>query len=111
MKNIKKFLIGAATIVLLACESNSNAADVTLYFMPGCPHCHNAINFFDSELKDVSVEKIDITKGGKNIERFNEQLNKCGITSRGVPLMIIKGECLQGYGPETGATIKQKLGK
>jgi glutaredoxin len=106
---MKKLLIGAAAIMLFAC--GSDAADITLYFMPGCPHCHNAINFFEKELKDASVEKIDITKGGTNTERFNSQLEKCGLTSRGVPLMIVKGECIQGFGPETGAEIKQKLGK
>ncbi|MDR2269202.1 MAG: glutaredoxin family protein [Rickettsiales bacterium] len=106
---MKKLLIAASAVALFAC--GSDASDVTLYFMPGCPHCHNAINFFETEMKDVSVEKVDVTKGGKNVERFNDQLKKCGLTSRGVPLMVIKGECLQGFAPEISIQIKQKLGK
>ncbi|MDR2770119.1 MAG: glutaredoxin family protein [Rickettsiales bacterium] len=105
-----KFLAVAATAALFACKQ-TDAADLTLYFMPGCPHCHNAIEFIDSELAGVSVEKIDITKGGFSTDKFNAALKKCGLESRGVPLIIIKGQCLQGYGPERGAEIKKILGK
>lgn len=108
---MKKLLIAASALALFACGSDSGAADVTLYFMPTCPHCHNAINFIDSELKGVSVEKIDVTKGGKNLERFNDQLTKCNFTSRGVPLMVVKGKCLQGFAPEVGEEVKKILGK
>jgi glutaredoxin len=106
----KKFLALSATVMLLACKQ-TDAADLVLYFMPGCPHCHNAIEFIDAELSGVSVEKIDITKGGSNTDKFNAALKKCGLESRGVPLMIVKGQCLQGYGPERGAEIKKILGK
>ena len=106
---MKKILIAGAAGVLFAC--GSDAADITLYYMPGCPHCHYALEFFDKELKDVPVEKVNITEGGRAIERFNAALKKCNLTSRGVPLMIVKGECIQGYAPEVGAQIKAKLGK
>ncbi|MDR1071188.1 MAG: glutaredoxin family protein [Rickettsiales bacterium] len=108
---MKKLLIAASALAMFACGSDSGASDVTLYFMPTCPHCHNAINFIDTELKGVSVEKIDVTKGGKNLERFNDQLTKCNFTSRGVPLMVVKGKCLQGFAPEVGEEVKKILGK
>jgi glutaredoxin len=106
---MKKILTMTAAVALFAC--GSDAADITLYYMPGCPHCHNAINFFDSELKGVSIEKINVTEGGKAAERFGAALKKCNLTSRGVPLMIVKGECIQGYAPEVGEQIKKILGK
>lgn len=114
---MKKILLTVSTLALFAC--GSDASDITLYYMPGCPHCHNAINFLDSEIinnvkiesRAVTVEKIDVTKGGKNAARFNEQLKKCSLTSRGVPVIVVKGECIQGFGPETGEQIKVKLGK
>jgi glutaredoxin len=112
-ENMKKLLIAASAIALFACDSgSSNASDIKLFYMPGCPHCHNAIAYLDSELKDVSVEKIDITtKDQKNYRRFEKQVEKCKLTSRGVPVIVVKGECLQGWGPEQGPAIKQKLGK
>jgi glutaredoxin len=106
---MKKLLIAASAVVLFAC--GSDAADVTLFYMPTCPHCHNAINFIENELKGTSIEKIDVTKGGKNIERFNNQLVKCNITSRGVPLMVVKGKCFQGFTAEIGTQVKEALGK
>ncbi|MDR1826365.1 MAG: hypothetical protein LBQ49_01585 [Rickettsiales bacterium] len=108
---MKKVLALGAAALLFACGSDSPSSDVTLYYMPGCPYCHQAIDFFDKELKGVSVEKVNITLGGKAMERFSAALEKCGSTSRGVPLMIVKGECIQGFAPEVGDRIKTIAGK
>ena len=106
---MKKLLITIPALLLFACGSKT--PDITIFYMPGCPYCHHAIDFFDAELKGVVVEKVNVAEGGKNMDRFNEALRKCNISSRGVPLMIVKGECIQGYAPEVGARIKEKFGK
>ena len=104
---MKKYLLIVCSVFLFACKAN--AADVTLFYMPTCPHCHHAMGFFEKEMKTTTVEKVDVSKGGKNAERFFAQLKKCNITSQGVPLMVIKGKCLQGFGSESGDKIKNML--
>jgi len=109
---MKKMLIAAiATLALAACGKSEQSSDITLYYMPGCPHCHYAMDFFASELAHATLEKINVTEAGKNQERFLKALEKCGLSSRGVPLIIVQGECIQGYAPEVGAMIKEKLSK
>jgi len=93
-------------LALTACSSEK----VTIYFLPGCGYCKNAIAFFEKELRSVKLVKIDISDS-KNDKQFRAALASCNLTSRGVPLMIIKGECKQGFGPETGEEIKQMLKK
>ena len=106
-KILKKLLIATSTVLLFAC--NSDAADIKLFFMPTCPHCHHALAFLDKDMKDVEVEKIDVTQSKENVDKFVEQLKKCEIESKGVPLIVINEKCLQGFGPETGSEIKKLL--
>ena len=107
---MKKLMVAGVALALFACGSEKKE-DITLYYMPGCPYCHHAIDFFDAELKDVAIEKVNITEGGKAIEKFNAALKECNSASRGVPLMIVKGECIQGFSPEIGERIKEIVGK
>jgi len=108
---MKKLLIAAvASLALGACgREEKSDYDIVLFYMPGCPHCHYAKEFFAAELADATIEKINVTEPGKNQERFIESLRKCGLTSRGVPLIIIQSECIQGYAPEVGQMIKERL--
>jgi glutaredoxin len=104
---LKKLFIITSAVLLFACKAK--ASDITIYFMPTCPHCHHALEFLDKDMKDVSVEKIDVTKSSENANLFFDQVKKCGLESRGVPVMVINGKCLQGFGPETGTEIKKLL--
>ena len=102
---MKKILSIFAMLTLLACKAK--AADITLFYMTTCPHCHTAIKFLDSNMKGTSVEKVDVSK---NSNRFFKQLKACNIKERGVPLMVIKGNCLQGFDEkETPKKIKKIL--
>jgi len=104
---MRKFLICLSILApLAACSSEK----VTIFFLPGCGYCKNAIAFFEKEVKGVKLVKIDISDE-KNSKKFSDALAKCNLASRGVPLMIINGECKQGFGPETGEEIKQMLMK
>ncbi|MDR1027190.1 MAG: hypothetical protein LBL46_02125 [Rickettsiales bacterium] len=114
---MKKLLIaGFSAVALVACGEKEvpNTKDITLFYMPGCSHCHNARTFFstDKALKAVSIEEIDITTPDrKNLARFDAQLKKCGKDSRGVPLVVVKDQCWQGWSPDVGGEIKKALGK
>jgi len=106
---MKRFLIAISAVILFAC--GSNAADVKLYYVPGCPFCDHAKQFFSAELPKVKVQKINVTTGGENMRKFMAELERCNSTSRGVPLIVVNGECIQGFSPDTGARIKTLLGR
>jgi glutaredoxin len=108
-KILRKLFIMTSVVLLFACKAK--AADITIYFMPTCPHCHHAMEFLDTDkdMKALEIEKIDVTKDKANADLFFAQLKKCELTSGGVPLIVINGKCLQGYGPDTGKDIKKLL--
>jgi len=107
---MKKIFVAAAAALLFAC-GKTDAADVVMYTMPTCPHCINAKKFAEAELKAHKVEIVDVTKNNNNQKRFTDAIKKCGLSSYGVPLIIVRGECLQGYGPGTDGKIKDILNK
>ena len=87
-------LIGGAFI------GGANAADITIFYSPTCPHCHHARDFIGSTLiyeydnlkvSEVNVMNID------NRQAFVDALFKCGYQSGGVPVMVIGEKCFQGY--------------
>lgn len=83
------FLTGAA-----------NAADITLYYSPSCPHCHNAREFIGNELAyeypTVKIEALNVHVGN-NMPLFQEALKKCEFDNGGIPVIVIGEKCFQGY--------------
>jgi glutaredoxin len=79
---------------------SARAADIDIYYSPTCPHCHHAMEFLDGtlvkEMPGISVEKINVTEE-KNLNAFRDALKKCEYTSGGVPVLVVKGKCFQGY--------------
>jgi glutaredoxin len=90
----------------------TNSPDITIFFNPGCPYCHMALEFCANELPDtIQIAAIEL---GPDTERarqqFLESLNECDLGGRGIPLIIVGGKkCFQGFGPDTGAEIKRAL--
>ena len=79
---------------------NANAADITIFYAPTCPHCHNARGFISSSLiyeyNDLKVSEINILNVD-NRQAFVDALFKCGYQNGGVPVMVIGEKCFQGY--------------
>ncbi len=88
---MKKLLLTIAMLVPFAAN-----AGVTVYYSPTCPHCHNALTFFETE--KITVNKINVGEGD-NYEQFRAALTKCEFESGGVPVIVIDGKCWQGYAP------------
>ncbi len=88
---MKKLLLTFALLAPFAAN-----AGVTVYYSPTCPHCHNALNFFEAE--KIAVEKINVGEGD-NYSKFTAALAECEFTSGGVPVIVIDGKCWQGYAP------------
>lgn len=81
--------------------SVADAANITIYYSPSCPHCHHARDFFKNDLiyeyNDLIVTEIDATNANNRAE-FMNTLEKCKYKSGGVPVMVIGEKCFQGYG-------------
>ena len=112
---MKKLIALGAIIALAACgRDEPETADIKIFWMPGCPHCHNAKEFFATKLPHATVDKTDVTASDANRQKFFRALESCNLTSRGVPLIILTGEdgrpeCIQGYAPEVGEMIYTRL--
>lgn len=76
------------------------AADITVYHMPTCPHCHHERDFISNNLiyeyPELKVTLVDVTDAG-NREEFMATLKKCEYESGGVPVLVIGEKCFQGY--------------
>lgn len=94
MKKIFGAIAGAMFV------GNALAADITIYHMPTCPHCHHAREFVSQNLiyeyPELKVTTIDVTQDA-NRQEFMDTLKKCKYESGGVPVIVIGEKCFQGY--------------
>lgn len=78
----------------------ANAADITIYYSPTCPHCHHAREFISStliyEYPTLKVTEVNVMDQANRPE-FAETLNKCEYKSGGVPVILVGEKCFQGY--------------
>ena len=85
----------------------ANAADISIFYAPTCPHCHHAREFISStliyEYDNLNVTEVNVTKN-ENKQAFVDALFKCGYQRGGVPVIVIGDvnkkdgfKCFQGY--------------
>lgn len=78
----------------------ANAANITIFYSPTCPHCHHARNFIENtliyEYEDLEVSTVNVTNAD-NRPKFFDTLKKCGYDRGGVPVLVIGEKCFQGY--------------
>lgn len=91
---IISFVFGCAAI------SAANAADITIFHSPSCPHCRHAREFIEStliyEYDNLKVTEINVMETD-NRQAFIDTLQKCNYKSGGVPVIVIGEKCFQGY--------------
>lgn len=84
----------------LAFVGAASAANITVYYSPTCPHCHNARDFIENtlvyEYPTISVSNVNVMDQA-NLPLFQETLKKCEYESGGVPVIIVGEKCFQGY--------------
>lgn len=92
----------------MACQKKDFRSDtIYLFWQPSCSHCHHAIEFFNTELKNIRVEMIDISKeeGHKKlvlaINKFN--LGNTVYT----PLFIVNGKHFSGWNENLAKDFKE----
>ena len=78
----------------------ANAADITMYYSPTCPHCHHAREFFVNnmvyEYPKLRIVQINVMDQS-NLPAFQEALKKCEYDNGGVPVIVVGDKCFQGY--------------
>lgn len=88
------FVLGAAL------TGSVDAADITIYHMPTCPHCHHARDFISNNLiyeyPNLNVTTVNVMESANRPE-FMDALKKCKYESGGVPVLVIGEKCFQGY--------------
>ena len=96
---MKKLSILSALFGFMAFGA-ANAADITLYYSPTCPHCHHAREFFVNkmvyEYPKLRIVQINVMDQG-NLPAFQEALQKCEYDNGGVPVIVVGDKCFQGY--------------
>lgn len=78
----------------------ANAADITIFYSPTCPHCHHARDFIENtliyEYEDLNVVEVNVMNKD-NRQAFVDALFKCGYRTGGVPVLVVGEKCFQGY--------------
>ena len=74
----------------------ANAADITIYYSPTCPHCHHAREFVENtliyEYNDLKVVNVNVMDANNRSEFF-DTLKKCGYERGGVPVLVVGEKC------------------
>jgi len=96
----------------VAFMSAASAADITVYYSPTCPHCHNARNFISStliyEYPELKVTEVNVMDEA-NMPKFQETLKKCEYESGGVPVLVIGEKCFQGYAEPMNGELREAV--
>ena len=110
--NIMKFTKFVFGLLCAGFISNVNAANITLFYSPTCPHCHHAREFISNELvyvyDDLQVTTVNVMEQD-NRQKFYDTLKKCEFKSGGVPVLVIGEKCFQGYGDSMQQNLRDAI--
>lgn len=104
MKN--KFIIIIMLLILILPFNKVLALDkINVYIFEGeeCPHCKEAISYFDSLSSDENYNKYfnlikyEVWHNKDNLNLMNKICDKLDITNDGVPLILIGDDYFYGY--------------
>ena len=91
---------------------SANAADITIYYSPTCPHCHHARDFVENtliyEYETLKVSEVNVMNAD-NRKEFFDTLKKCGYESGGVPVLVVGEKCFQGYSDARQADLRSAV--
>ena len=106
MKILSSVLLGLGLIF------GANAANITVYYSPTCPHCHNVRDFINNELiyeyDDMKVYEVNAANPD-NRQIFIDALSKCEYKTGGVPVLVIGEKCFQGYSKSMQGDIRAAI--
>lgn len=116
---MKKILIVLLLLVLMtpmyASAKEKEKINVYIFYGDGCPHCHNAFNFFDSIEKEygkyfniVKYETWYSHQNSKLLASAAEEM-KTDSANLGVPYIVIGDKTFLGYTESYNEDIKKAI--
>ncbi len=127
MKKIKTFIIGLLLILpfvvgITNVSAASKKINVYLFRGEGCPHCEEAIEWFegtlakDEEYKDLyKLVKYEVWYDEQNADLMDAVAKELGTEASGVPFIVIGNKYFSGFSAENSPTefknaIKEQSG-
>jgi glutaredoxin/uncharacterized membrane protein len=107
-------VVGVLQSPSLIHAQESDTVTVEFYWGDGCPHCAKAKPFLkelDDTYNKVIVESYEVYYDQDNAEQLADRASDLGVTSFGVPFIVIGDQYVIGYGGDstTGKDIIQKI--
>ena len=108
MKKIKLFIIGLLLILpfvgMSVANADSKKVNVYLFRGEGCPHCEEAIEWFndslskDEEYKDLyELVKYEVWYDENNSNLMQEVATELGTEASGVPFIVVGDQYFSGF--------------
>ncbi len=115
MKLVRIFLLVLAVMLAWTGFLVAQETQAMLFTAPWCPHCQHLkadgfIEHFRKNNPDIPLYTYDVTNPQSNL-LFNEVLKKNEIKSKGIPLLVVGENVLQGYPNQIGSGLENALKK
>lgn len=113
---MKKKILSLATIVMFLFVMNVKAEskmNIYIFRGEGCPHCEDALNFFDSldeEIKNkFNLKTYEVWYDEANKKLLTKVSEKLGEEVNSVPYIIVGKKTFLGYDDSIGEEIKNEI--
>lgn len=97
LKQMKKLLFGFGLFGLIA---TAHAADMTVYWGDGCPHCAYQKQWMETDLtvqyRDLDIDMVEVWHNKENMATFTDAMAAEGLTVTGVPTTFVNGKVIVG---------------
>lgn len=115
MKKLKYVFIALVLLVIPFAASAKEKVNVYLFRGEGCPHCEEALEFFDAlsedeEYKDLySLVTYEVWYDSENQELMKNVADALNKEVSGVPFIVIGSDTYSGYAPSMDDKIKTTI--
>ena len=118
MKNLKKLVVMLLlAIVILPINKVQANEKIKVYMFrgEGCPHCEEALEFFDELEKDEKYKdmyelvKYEVWYDEENAALMEKVAKELGEEASGVPYIVIGDKTFSGYAKEYDSKIKETI--
>ena len=115
MKNIKYIFVALIVLLFPFVASAKDKVNVYLFRGEGCPHCEEAMEFFDSlseedEYKDLfNLVKKEVWYDENNSKLMQEVADALNEQVNGVPYIVIGSKTFSGYAESMDSEIKEAI--
>ena len=118
MKNLKRILLVLLLLVMVVPFNTISAKEkvkVYIFRGEGCPHCEEALEFFDKlgkrEKYNVmyDLKKYEVWYDKDNAKLMENVAKELGTEASGVPFIVIGKKSFSGYSSNSDSQIKQAI--